>query len=40
MLQVGIIGYGRRIENMARAMAMFGLPYRVTAVADPRAAEL
>jgi predicted dehydrogenase len=40
MLRVGIIGYGSRISNMAKRMAMFGIPYRVTAVADPRAAEI
>ncbi len=40
MLQVGIIGYGRRIANMAQSLAMFGIPYRVTAVADPRASEI
>jgi predicted dehydrogenase len=37
MLKVGIIGYGSRISNMARSMRVFRIPYRVAAVADPRA---
>lgn len=40
MLNVGIIGYGNRISNMAKRLGMFGIPYRVTMVADPRAREL
>lgn len=40
MLQLGIIGYGRRVSHMAKALAMWDIPYRVTAVADLRAAEL
>ena len=36
MLRVGIIGYGRRISHMAKGLDIFGIPYRVTAVADPR----
>lgn len=40
MLQVGIIGYGRRIAHMARELGVFGIPYRVAAVADPRAEAL
>ncbi|HEY64768.1 MAG TPA: Gfo/Idh/MocA family oxidoreductase [Caldilineae bacterium] len=40
MLRVGIIGYGHRIEHMAKAMTVFGIPYRVAAIADPRAAEI
>ena len=36
MLRIGIIGYGRRIAHMAKELAIFGIPYRVTAVADPR----
>jgi predicted dehydrogenase len=40
MLRVGIIGYGRRISHMAKAMQMFNIPYQVVAVADPRAAEI
>ncbi len=36
MLRIGIIGYGRRIVHMAKELAIFGIPYRVTAVADPR----
>ncbi len=40
MLRVGIIGYGRRIAHMAKALAMWEIPYRVTAVADPRWADI
>ena len=40
MLKVGIIGYGRRISNMAKRMGMYDIPYRVTAIADPRAKEI
>jgi predicted dehydrogenase len=40
MLKVGIIGYGGRISHMAKAMGEFGIPYRVTAIVDPRAEEL
>ena len=36
MLQVGIIGYGSRISHMAKAMAVYGMPYRIAAIADPR----
>ena len=36
MLRIGIIGYGRRIVHMAKELNIFGIPYRVTAVADPR----
>ncbi len=40
MLKVGIIGYGGRVSHMAKALGQFGIPYRVTAIADPRAEEL
>ena len=36
MLRVGIIGYGRRIAGMAKGLDIFDIPYKVTAVADPR----
>lgn len=36
MLRIGIIGYGGRIAHMARSLKPFGIPYAVTAVADPR----
>ena len=36
MLRLGIIGYGRRISNMAKGLDIFDIPYKVTAVADPR----
>lgn len=40
MLQIGIIGYGSRVSHMARDLGMWGIPYRVTAVADPRFLEI
>lgn len=40
MLRVGIIGYGARIAHMAKQLKIFGIPYQVTAVADPRADEI
>ena len=40
MLRIGIIGYGRRIASMARGLDIFDIPYRVTAVADPRGDEI
>ena len=36
MLRLGIIGYGRRISNMAKGLDIFDIPYKVTSVADPR----
>jgi predicted dehydrogenase len=40
MLKVGIIGYGGRVSGMAKSLADFGIPYRVTGIVDPRAEEL
>jgi len=40
MLDIGIIGYGGRVSNMAKRLAIYDIPYRVRAVADPRAPEL
>ena len=40
MLNVGIIGYGGRVSSMAKALAMYSIPYRVAAIADPRAEEI
>ena len=40
MLNVGIIGYGSRISNMARRLGMWQIPYRIAAIADPRAEEI
>ena len=40
MLRIGIIGYGNRISHMARALRVYGIPYQVTAIADPRAREI
>ncbi|MHB0856780.1 MAG: Gfo/Idh/MocA family protein [Anaerolineae bacterium] len=40
MLNLGIIGYGGRVSHMAKGLAVHGIPYRVTAIADPRAAEI
>ena len=40
MLKVGIIGFGGRASGMARKLAIYGIPYRVEAVCDPRADEI
>jgi predicted dehydrogenase len=40
MLRIGIIGYGGRISHVARGLAVYGIPYQVAAVADPRAEQL
>jgi len=40
MLKVGVIGYGRRVSGMAKRLAQFGIPYRIAAIADPRADEI
>lgn len=40
MLCVGIIGYGSRVSHMARGLGVFGVPYRVAAIADPRDDEI
>jgi len=40
MLKVGIIGFGSRISSMARMLGIYDIPYRVVAVADPRAEEI
>lgn len=40
MLRIGIIGYGGRVSHMAREMGIFGIPYRIAAVADPRGEQL
>jgi predicted dehydrogenase len=40
VLRIGVIGYGARVSGMARHMSIFGIPYRVTAVADPRAEQI
>jgi predicted dehydrogenase len=40
VLNVGIIGYGSRASHMAHRLGIFGIPYRVAAIADPRAEEL
>lgn len=40
MLRVGIIGYGARVAHMAKGLSVWGIPYQVRAVADPRAAVL
>lgn len=40
MLHIGVIGYGSRISHMARELGVFGLPYHIAAIADPRAAEI
>jgi len=40
MLNVGIIGYGGRVSNMARRLGMYGIPYRIAAIVDPREKEI
>jgi len=40
MLNVGIIGCGSRVSGMARTLAIYDIPYRVVAVADPRADDI
>ncbi|MCD6336493.1 MAG: Gfo/Idh/MocA family oxidoreductase [Candidatus Latescibacteria bacterium] len=40
MLNIGIIGYGSRISGMAKSLAIFDIPYKVAAIADPRAKEI
>lgn len=40
MLNIGIIGYGRRIAHMARELRIYGIPYRIAAIADPRMEEI
>ncbi len=40
MLNIGIIGYGGRVSHMAKELGTFKIPYRVAAIADPRAAEI
>ncbi len=40
MLNIGIIGYGSRISGMAKSLAIFDIPYKVSAITDPRAKEI
>ncbi|NCQ32942.1 MAG: Gfo/Idh/MocA family oxidoreductase [Armatimonadetes bacterium] len=40
MLRVGVIGYGGRVSGMAKSLGVFDIPYRVAAIADPRAGEI
>lgn len=40
MLNVGIIGYGGRVSGMAKGLGMYSIPYRIAAIADPRAEEI
>ncbi|MEM7127973.1 MAG: Gfo/Idh/MocA family oxidoreductase [Chloroflexota bacterium] len=40
MLNIGIIGYGGRVSGMVRQLDIFGIPYRVAMVADPRSTEI
>ncbi|MFH1007968.1 MAG: Gfo/Idh/MocA family oxidoreductase [Candidatus Latescibacterota bacterium] len=40
MLKIGIIGYGSRISSMAQSLGVFDIPYKVAAIADPRAEEI
>ena len=40
MLNLGIIGYGRRISHMAQRLNAFNIPCRIAAIADPRSDEI
>ncbi len=40
MLKVGIIGFGLRVSHMAAYMKVFGIPYRIAAIADPAVEEI
>ena len=40
MLNVGIVGYGGRVSSMAKLIGIYGVPYRIVAIADPRKAEI
>lgn len=40
MLKVGVIGYGRRARDVCGTMAQFGIPFRISALADPRQEEI
>ena len=40
MLNIGIIGYGGRAAHMAKELAVFAIPYRVAAIADPRGEQI
>ena len=40
MLSVGVIGYGGRGAGVVRQMGVFGIPYEVAAITDPRADKI
>ncbi|HRU04297.1 MAG TPA: Gfo/Idh/MocA family oxidoreductase [Candidatus Brocadiia bacterium] len=40
MLKVGIIGYGSRVSGMAKSLSIFGIPFKIAAVCDPRKDEI
>ncbi len=40
MLKIGVIGYGGRIRKMMERGEVFEIPFRVSAIADPRAEEI
>ena len=42
MLKIGVIGYGSRLRGLVQRpiLGVFGIPYRVAAVADPRKDEI
>ncbi|HPP66517.1 MAG TPA: Gfo/Idh/MocA family oxidoreductase [bacterium] len=40
MLRVGIIGFGGRVSQMAASMKVFGIPYKISAIADPAIANI
>jgi predicted dehydrogenase len=39
-LKVGVIGFGNRIHDVVKNMQVFGIPFQIAAVADPRAKEI
>ena len=40
MLKIGVIGYGGRGRGIIKGLGIFDIPYRVAAIADPRADEI
>jgi len=40
MLKVGVIGYGGRGRGMIESMDMYGIPFEVAAITDPRGPEI
>jgi len=40
MLKIGVIGYGLRISGMIEQMKVFDIPFKISAIVDPRAKQL